>query len=360
MRAPPGCRHTDSGSRLKARAKALAGVRPGDQPDNSPMPAGMPDRVSDSQARGFLVGKYGAVEDLRPLEGGFWSSTYSFSLAGRELVVRFGARRDWFGADRAAMAFASSGLPVPEVLEIGDAFGGAYAISVRHHGVNLEDVQPQQAAVAGPMLASLLAALFEVPKSADLPVGWHWQPPRSDLTWRGWLAEQLVDDPSRQVHGWRATLAADSEIDRVFRAGEGRVRELIEACPERRDLIHGDLLHANVLVSEDGSRPTAVFSWKCSLRGDFLYDTAWCTFCGDVWFPGIAAADPRARVRQEPAIRAETDAWDDASERHHCYELHIALTAIAWQAWVNNHDTLRRIASQLEVLLERGPLPADT
>jgi len=98
----------------------------------------VPHRVSQSQAQEFLAGKYGAVEELRPLGGGFWSSAYSFCHAGRELVLRFGANKDWFEADRAAMAFASPELPVPEVVEIGDAFDGTYAISVRHYGINLE------------------------------------------------------------------------------------------------------------------------------------------------------------------------------------------------------------------------------
>jgi aminoglycoside phosphotransferase (APT) family kinase protein len=40
-------------------------------------------------------------------------------------------------------------------------------------------------------------------------------------------------------------------------------------------VLHGDLLHGNVLNSQDAKRITAVFSWKCSQRGDFLFDTAW-------------------------------------------------------------------------------------
>jgi aminoglycoside phosphotransferase (APT) family kinase protein len=313
-------------------------------------------RVSQSQAHEFLANKYDGVKGLRPLDGGFWSSAYSFDHAGAELVLRFGARKDWFEADRAAMDFASPDLPVPVVVEIGDAFDGAYAISVRHDGINLEDLRPDQSDTTGPMLARLLAALFKVPKSPDLAVGWHWQPRRSELTWRGWLSERLVDDPSQEVHGWRPALAAHSEIDRVYRAGEALVRELIEACPERRDLIHGDLLHANVLVAEDASRPNAVFSWKCSLRGDFLFDTAWCTFCSSIWYPGIAAVDPWDRVRREPSIRDDADAWVDAPERHHCYELHIGLTALAWNTWVGDSVALQQIATQLAVVLERGPL----
>ena len=46
-------------------------------------------------------------------------------------------------------------------------------------------------------------------------------------------------------------LAEDAHIDALFRVCESRIHELLPACPERRDLIHGDLLHQNVLVSED-------------------------------------------------------------------------------------------------------------
>jgi hypothetical protein len=99
-------------------------------------------RVGESEARDFLARRCGVVEDLQPLGGGAWTSAYSFVLAGRPLVVRFGTRRDWLEAERAAMAFASPEIPVPEVLEVGDALGGAYAISARHYGINLEDVRP--------------------------------------------------------------------------------------------------------------------------------------------------------------------------------------------------------------------------
>jgi aminoglycoside phosphotransferase (APT) family kinase protein len=314
-------------------------------------------RVSQSQAHEFLAGKYGAVEELQSLGGGFWSSAYGFSHAGRALVVRFGANKHWFEAERSAMAFASPHLPVPEVVDIGDAFDGAYVISIRHHGTNLEDLRPDQSDATGPMLGSLLAALFTVAKSPDLPVVWHERPRRSDVTWRRWLSERLIDDLSLEVHGWRAPIAAQREIDGLYRASEARVGALIEACPERRDLVHGDLLHANVLVTEDARRPTAVFSWKCSLRGDFLYDVAWCTFCSAIWYTGIAAADPWDRIWREPSIRDDPDAWVDAALRHHCYELHIGLTALAWNVWVGDSKAFGQIATQLAVVLARGPLP---
>jgi aminoglycoside phosphotransferase (APT) family kinase protein len=193
-----------------------------------------PHPVTQDQALEFLVAKYGAVDNVHPLSGGAWSSAYGFSSDGQELVVRFGSNRQWFEADRQATAFASAALPVPEVLAIGEALGGAYAISRRCRGTNLEDVRPDQAANAGPMLTSLLGALFRVPKSLDLPVEWHAPPPRRQITWRSWLLLRLDDDPAHVVHGWRPMIAERDDLDRLYRAAEARVRELSEACPERR------------------------------------------------------------------------------------------------------------------------------
>jgi aminoglycoside phosphotransferase (APT) family kinase protein len=313
-----------------------------------------PCRVTKSQAHDFLVAKYGPLQEPEPLQGGFWSSAFSFSCAGRELVVRFGPDQDWFEADRAAMAFGSPELPVPEVIEVGRAIGAAYAISVRRRGLNLEDVRPEQRAVAGPMLTSLLVALYQVPKRSDLPVDWHSRPLRGNLTLRGWLQDGLVDDAQRTVPGWRTTPAGQAEA-RLFEACASRIRDLVEACPERRDLVHGDLLNANVLVAEDATHPTAVFSWKCSLRGDFLFDTAWCTFWSP-WHPGIAAADPWSHICQEPSIRHDTEAWTDAGVRHHCYELVIGVTHLSWNASVGDLKALQEVTERLSEVLERGPL----
>ncbi|MDQ1461988.1 MAG: hypothetical protein QOI08_3472, partial [Actinomycetota bacterium] len=44
---------------------------------------------------------------------------------------------------QAAMRFAGPDLPVPRVLEIGDAFDGSYAISERHFGVFLEELDAE-------------------------------------------------------------------------------------------------------------------------------------------------------------------------------------------------------------------------
>lgn len=294
----------------------------------------------------FLADRHGgAVTGLEPLMGGYWSSAFGYSVNGRQLVLRLGSIREGFEADRAAMAYSSPELPVPVVLEVGDAFGESYAISERHHGVFLEDLDPVLAEVGGQTLARLLVALYRVPDRVPL----------SSHPWRRWLLDGLVDDPGRRVSGWRHQLAADPALDRVFSACEARIATLLDACPDRRDLVHGDLLHKNVLITPDATHVTAVFSWKCSRRGDFLYDTAWCTFWGESFHPGIAAADAWRRVTTQPAIVADSSALLHAAERHHCYELQIGASHLAWNTWVGNHDNRQRVAQHAATILERGP-----
>ena len=253
--------------------------------------------------------------------------------------------------DRAAMAFGGPDVPVPRVLEVGEALGMSYAISERHEGRFLEDVEPTEVDRSGSALMRLLRGLRRVEADIDASSAWYSTQPHASTTWRTWLTDGLIDDPARRVRGWRTTLAADPELDRLFAACERRIDGLLDACPERRDLVHGDLLHRNVLVAEDASEVTAIFSWKCSVRGDFLFDVAWCTFWAG-WHPGIEAIDVWRRVVESPA---DDDAMVDAAARHHCYELQIGASHLGWNAWTGNDVELGRTAARTAEVLERGP-----
>jgi aminoglycoside phosphotransferase (APT) family kinase protein len=315
---------------------------------------------SRDEVLAFLEGRPGTpgtAADLEPLTGGGWSSAWAYRAGGEELVVRFGPEVSWYEADRMAMAFAGEDLPVPEVREVGTTGSGrAFAISVRHHGRFLEDTPVEQAGAIAPTLTRLLVALYRVPAAPDTPVVWHRGGPPAG-SWREFLLAGLVDDPGKVVHGWSAALAGDRELAALSAAATERVRALVDACPERRDLVHGDLLHGNVLVSPDACRVEAVLSWKCSVRGDFLFDAAWCSFWAQPFHPGIAAADPLSGVLRAPSVRAEPGALLDAAARHHCYELHIGFTHLGWNVWIGDQANLAATARRLAEVLERGPLP---
>lgn len=312
-------------------------------------------RVSEPDAAAFLAAYHEEpVRGLELLRGGFWSAAYGYSVAGRELVARFGPLREGFEMDRAAMAFNGPDLPVPDVVEVGDAFDGAFAISVRHHGRFLEDIDIGDAVTTARTVDRLLAALRAAGSRPNASSAWYptGADPRS-FTWRRWLGDGLVDDPKRTVSGWRRKLADDADLDALFEACTARVRQLVEVCPERRDIVHGDLLHQNAMLTDDLDAMSALFSWKCSVRGDFLFDVAWCTFWSS-WHPGIAAINLWRRTWAADDVSA--DDLVDAALRHHCYELHIGCTHLGWNAWTGNADELQAVAQHLAHVLERGPL----
>ena len=286
--------------------------------------------VGIDDARAFLEVHHGRpIANLEAFATGFWSAAFGYEVDGERLVVRFGRNREWYEVDQAAHAYDSDDVPVPRVREIGDAGDGVvFAISERKDGVFLEDTDPADAAKLRPALDRLLKGFREAPLVE--------QP---DYTWRSWLEAGI--DPEGRNKPWRSLIAKDPYAGPIADRADARVRELLDQIPERHEVVHGDLLHKNVLVAEDLSRINAVFSWKCSARGDALFDIAWLTFWS-AWFPGIAAMDARALAPDEP----------DAALRHHCYEVHIGATHLNWYGRVDDKPNVYRVAAELERRLD--------
>lgn len=93
-------------------------------------------------------------------------------------------------------------------------------------------------------------------------------------------------------------------------------------------------------------------SWKHSMRGDVLWDTAYCTFFSS-WYPGIAAADPWAATLGT----ATPELHLDAGARHHCYELTIGARRLGDCLFTNDQQNLHAGQRRLAEIYERGPLP---
>lgn len=89
----------------------------------------------------FLTDHHGAaISGLTPVGGGFWSSAYTYECNDQALVLRLADDAEGYRMDQVAHSFAGPGLPVPEVLSIGSAFDGAFAVSRRATGRFLEDL----------------------------------------------------------------------------------------------------------------------------------------------------------------------------------------------------------------------------
>ena len=79
------------------------------------------------QARAFLASYLDAEPSEVALIGeGAWSCCFGFRRGDEELAIRFGNYVDDFRKDQLAAAYASPDLPIPEVLDVGQAFDGYY------------------------------------------------------------------------------------------------------------------------------------------------------------------------------------------------------------------------------------------
>ena len=309
--------------------------------------------VESQAAAHFLTERYGpGVGGVTELGGGDWSRAFAFRLDNRDLVARFGRYREDFARDRQAMVFARPELPVPKVLEVGEALDGFYAISERHFGVFLENLEEPGWRNILPALLRGLDTLRGIPPPGS-GTDWMDEGEATASGWRQWLIASLKDQPGERVGGWRARLKEDPYLNDLYLSGERAVHSLLGACPEVRHLLHRDLLHRNVLVAEDASRLVAVFDWGCSMVGDFLYEVAWFTFWAP-WHPELDALCFRRVI--EDHYRAIGLQVDYFTERLSCYEIQIGLEHLAYSAFTGREEDLYAVARRTVQVLHDSPL----
>lgn len=281
------------------------------------------------------------------LPQGEWSRAYAFRQGGRDLVVRFNPAREAFDLDLVALRFASPALPIPDVLEVGEAGGGYYAISERAFGDFLEDLPPGRTEAAMPSLLATLDALRTADTSGSRGFGpWNATGDGRDPSWADFLLDVHGGTPERYRSTWRRDLAASELAERTFLEGMRELELLAPRCPNRRDVVHGDLVNRNAFVS--GGRVTALIDWQCAVYGDHLFELAWLTFWAP-WSPGLTAAGLPERA---------LDHWrrlgvdlTGADLRLRCYQVRIGVSHLLYHAWrgdlPNLEATARRTAQVL-------------
>jgi hygromycin-B 4-O-kinase len=293
------------------------------------------------QGEMFLAARFGGDgSDVAPLGSGVWSKAFAFRRAGCDYVIRFGAHQEDFAKDRLAARYASPALPIPRVVELGEAFGGYYAISERLFGGYIDDVDETQMHAVLPSLFGALDAI----RLADLSGTTGYGPWDADGTapypsWRAVLLDVANDRPEERTHGWRERLAASPVGIGPFEKAYAHLLALADRIPEERHLIHSDLLHYNVLV--EAERVTGVLDWGCGMYGDFLYDLAWLCFW-QPWYSAWRSIDFRAEAMGHYAsIGLKVPQFE---ERLRCCQIHIGLAGQAYQAYAGNWTDLEDTA----------------
>jgi hygromycin-B 4-O-kinase len=304
--------------------------------------------VDGDQAAAFLAEHFdGGATDVVPLAGGEWSAAFGFRHDGTDRVIRFGAHRADYECDRVAGRYAGPALPVPAVLEIGDAYGGAYAISERVFGRPLDDLSEREFEAALPSLLATLDAMRAADTSPTTGYG-GWDA-NGNGRYGSWAAALLAvgadDDPSQRTSGWRARLDAMPDPAAAFTTGLAFVRAAAPELSPGRHLVHADFVNRNVLVADD--TVTGMLDWGCAMYGDVLYDVANLCFAHR-WFPAWGAVDIRGAARAHFAAA-------DFDRRVQCYEVHVGLGTIAYNAFTGRTADVELATAATRAVLERNP-----
>lgn len=293
---------------------------------------------SVAAATAFLGTRFPQVADVELIGGGEWSQAFSFRDGSRELVVRFGAHVEDYQKDELAYRYAGPDLPIPRVLEIGNAFDGYYAVSTRRYGEPLDHLDRAGLEEALPSILRFLDAL----RLADISntSGYGMWTPDGDApfaTWRDCLLAVRDDTVYPRSQGWRATLEARPADLEVFEAGYRHLESLVHSVGEARHLVHEDIVGDNVRISD--GQVTAVVDSGNARYGDFLYDLARLTFWVP-WYPAWRDVDIVGAARRHySSIGLEIPAFE---ERLRACQIYIGLEAQAYNVFTERWDELAK------------------
>ena len=306
--------------------------------------------LTESDVQKFLLERVSPeVTDVSPIEQqGEWALAYSFSDGDSERIVRFSKMDEDFRKDQFAKTFSSSRLPIPQVLDIGQAFGGFYAVSVKADGGPIDNLCPGEMLSVLPELLGLLDALRLVDVSRTTGYGtWTSDGNAPHTSWRKSLLDVSHDRQGERLSGWKRKLAASSVGNEVFCRAYEKLVALVAFCPEERHLIHADLLHFNLLIAN--SQISSVLDWGSAKYGDFLYELAWFSFWTP-WFPSMAGIDfRREALRRFADNHIETPYFE---ERMRCYEIHIGLDSLAYSSFRENWEFAKEVSKYMVDFLQ--------
>lgn len=305
--------------------------------------------VNLEQVRRLLNYRYSQeLFDLEFIGEGAWSQCFGFKLDDEDLVIRFGYYATDFHKDRQASAYSSFDLPIPRVVEIGQALDRFYAISDRYYGVPLESLDAVEWVAVVPSIVKMMEAIRLADISATNGFGeWDEFGKASAASWSEHLVRVARDELGMRTHGWRARLdSSEPEFAKTLDHGKSLLKT-VAFIPVPRNLLHCDLINRNVLVN--AGKVSAVFDWGCSRYGDHLYDLAWFEFWAS-WFPDLDINYLRQKLEEQ--WREIGYVPNDLQTRLMACYLHIGLDHIAYNAHLGNWTELNNVVERIQILVK--------
>jgi hygromycin-B 4-O-kinase len=215
----------------------------------------------------------GAAE-ITPLTGGNLSNVFSFTLNGKDYVVKFS---DLVGAYETEFfvsnLLTSQGIPFPKCLALGKIDRLAYVIMERMDGRNLAECTVDEQIHQLPELIGIMTKMANVNVRAS--TGYGWIGPDGNGAYASWkdfvVAFNAEDQTGTFWENWHELFRTSCLEKDVFQEIYNRLTAYIPYNEPHRNFVHGDFHQWNIL--SDGKRITGIIDGNC-LYGDYLVDLA--------------------------------------------------------------------------------------
>jgi hygromycin-B 4-O-kinase len=275
----------------------------------------------------------GGISELSLMSGGDWSQAYSFVHDHKKYVLRWCHTSSTFEKDEAASLFSSEAMPIPQITHSGNHFDTYFAISEFAQGEFIDRLAADELDQMLPALFDLFDALRNTDLTKKIGYGdWDKSGNGFNKSWKEFLLE---------VNGNYYTDLANSSVGaETFDQLYSQFASLVELCPDVRELIHGDLLHYNLLVSD--TKISALIDWQCSIYGDSLYDVAWFIYY-EPYFPEFTKVNLCQKLLAHVTSRSADTS--NLKARLLCYQLHIGLGSMLYNTFRQDWKTVQEDAA---------------
>jgi hygromycin-B 4-O-kinase len=279
----------------------------------------------------------GDISDFAFIAQGEESQAYRFRCGDKAYVVRVNRGVEGFEKDVFAYRrFARPDLPIPEIIGIGPIDHHFFCISEKMPGVTLQDLGPEELPAVLEPTARVLHAIAESDLGGMSGFGPFGPNGAGEYeSWRHFL-NSIARDPRYDWAYVRRVLCAN-EVEPLL----DRLSGLVEYCPEKRGLVHGDFGSNNVLTR--GSGITGVVDWSEASIGDPLYDLANIFF----WRTWLDCME-----RQACYFEMHPSPTSNLSARLLCYQLRIGLAEVYESAIESKMEVATWALARCRVLIQ--------
>jgi hygromycin-B 4-O-kinase len=245
-----------------------------------------------------------------PMAEGLRCRAFGIEAGSERYVLRIASDDRGFGKDAYA-ARTFRGLPVPEVVAMGDLGEHAYCLTRRLPGATVNRLSEPELPPVVQALDAMLTKIRSVDVTGSAGFGrFDGSGAGAFPTWRDYLL-----DPAEAIRaGDRAFVPAG-----LAEALHRYVIDRVDDCPEIRCVFHGDFGSDNVLT--DGQAITGVLDWELAGYGDPLHDVAGMLLWDGTQPCMTAQGEHLRRVYGSDPVR-----W----RRIDCYRARLCLAELAW------------------------------